>query len=64
MTVEEKVKIIKDRIESLEIHVIALEESIFNYPEADHPDKPPRSLVLQDIKQKIQALKGLEATLD
>lgn len=63
MTTEEKVKIIKDRIQALEIHVPVLERDILDNPEGDHPDKPSRSLVLQDIKNSIQALKDLEESL-
>ena len=63
MTIEEKVKIIKDRIQVLEIHVPVLERDILDNPDGDHPDKPSRSSVLQDIKNSIQALKDLEESL-
>ena len=63
MTIEEKVKIIKDRIEVLEIHVPVLEQDISNNPDGDHPDKPSRLSVLQDIKNSIQALRDLEESL-
>jgi len=63
MTIEEKVKIIKDRIEILEIHIPVLEQDVLNYPDADHPDKPSRASVLYDIKKSIQALMDLELSL-
>lgn len=63
MTIEEKVKIIKDRIEALEVHVPALEQDILNNPGTDHPDKRPRAMVLQEIKKAIQDLRDLEISL-
>jgi len=63
MTIDKKIEIIKDRIKSLEIHVPVLENDILNDPEGDHPDKPSRSLILQEIQQAIQNLRDLEISL-
>jgi hypothetical protein len=63
MTIEEKNKLIKDRIESLQIHVTALEQDILDNPGSDHPDKPSKESVLEEIKQIIKALKNFEISL-
>lgn len=63
MTIEEKIEIINNRVEALEIHVLVLEQDILNNPGADHPEKPTRASVLKNIKQVIQALGELKITL-
>lgn len=63
MTIEEKIKIIENRIESLQIHVIALEQDILDNPGSDHPDKSSKRSVLEDIKQSINALNNFKMSL-
>ena len=56
LTNQEKIIEITNRLNSLKIHIPILEENIRDYPDKDHPDKPTRNSVLQDIKAKVGVL--------
>ena len=56
ITNDEKITEVANRLNSLKIHIPILEENIREYPDGDHPDKPSRKSVLQDIKNKVKAL--------
>jgi hypothetical protein len=48
---------------SLDVHVLILENDILKNPDADHPDKMPRSIALEEIKRAIRGLQDLEISL-
>jgi hypothetical protein len=52
----EKIEIIQNRISTMSFHVIALREDIFQTPLGDHPEKPTRQYVLDNILRAIDAL--------
>jgi hypothetical protein len=56
LTNKEKIIEVTNRLNSLKIHIPILEENIKDYPDGDHPDKPTRESVLQDIKAKVGVL--------
>jgi len=63
MTIDKKIDLIKNRIMSLDVHVLILENDILKNPDADHPDKMPRSIALEEIKRAIRGLQDLEISL-
>ena len=52
----EKIEIIQNRINTMSLHVTALREDISRVPLGDHPEKPARQYVLDDILGIIDAL--------
>jgi hypothetical protein len=52
----EKIEIIQNRINTMSFHVIALREDILQTPLGDHPEKPTRQYVLDNILSVIDAL--------
>lgn len=46
----------QNRINTMNFHVIALREDILQTPNGDHPEKPTRQSVLDDILGIINAL--------
>ena len=50
MELDEKNILIINKIENLEIHINNLEQGIKEVPDEVISDKPPRSLVLQNLK--------------
>jgi hypothetical protein len=52
----EKIKIIQDKINTLNLHVTALSEDISQAPLGDHAEKPTRQSVLDNILGIINAL--------
>ena len=52
----EKIDIIQNRINSMRLHVTALREDILQVPQGDHPEKPTRQDVLDNIIGIIDAL--------
>ena len=53
---EEKINIVKIRIDLLNIHVPLLEKNILEKPNEDIEGKPKRSEVLSDLKNRILVL--------
>ena len=53
----EKIEIIQNRINTINLHVAALREDILQTPNGDHPEKPTRQSVLDDILGIINVLK-------
>ena len=47
---------IQNRINTMSFHVIALREDILQTPLGDHPEKPTRQSVLDNILRAIDAL--------
>ena len=52
----EKIEIIQNKINTMNLHVIAIREDILQAPYADHAEKPTRQSVLDDILGIINAL--------
>jgi hypothetical protein len=52
----EKIEVIQNRINTMNFHVIALREDILQTPLGDHPEKPTRQYVLDNILSVIDAL--------
>lgn len=52
----EKINIIQDRINTMNLHVTSLREDILQTPLGDHDEKPTRQYVLDDILGAIDAL--------
>jgi hypothetical protein len=52
----EKIQIMQDRINTMNLHVMALREDISQAPLGDHVEKPTRQSVLDNILGIINAL--------
>jgi len=52
----DKIQIMQDRINTMNLHVTALREDISQMPLGDHPEKPSRQSVLDNILGVIDAL--------
>lgn len=52
----DKIEIIQNKINSMNLHATALREDISKEPLGDHPDKPTRQSVLNDILSVIDAM--------
>jgi hypothetical protein len=63
MTNEEQIVLLNNQISNLDVHIGVLENNILDDPDSDHPDKPLRQDVLnnlyaikQDVIQEIEQL--------
>jgi hypothetical protein len=56
ITTIEKIEIIQDKINAMNLHVTALREDISKEPMGDNPEKPTRQSVLNDMISIIDAM--------
>lgn len=59
----EKIEIIQNRINMMNLHVAALREDILKSPIGDDPEKPTRQYVLDNILNVIYILESEKLTL-
>ena len=59
----EKIEIIQNRINMINLHVTALREDILKSPLGDNPEKPTRQSVLDSILSDIDFLELEKLTL-
>ena len=52
----EKIEIIQNRIDNLDVHIFKLQQDILENPEADIEDKPLRRNVLEGFESRKTAL--------
>jgi hypothetical protein len=59
----EKIEIMQNRINTMNLHVTSLREDILQAPYAEHAEKPTRQSVLDDILGIINALEIQKTSL-